>query len=255
MTLRVKLGWGLLAGLALGVAGCATPPAAKPPLIVTTLPPPPPPMPAGGYVGMAIPPKLANGTYGTPNINNTDAAAVWHLRNALNVAALGCNQAGGGIVEPYNAWITAHAAGLDHYLKIYIQEWQAPGWGDWQRVYDNNQTRIYNFYSQPAMRAAFCVVARGEVAQVGQVADADLPTFARASLLRLDAPFVEFYAAYDNWRDHYDAALARTISVAKPAPVVALDRTPAPVADAATPAAPTTADAPIAVAAPAPLVA
>jgi len=231
MTVRTILGWGLLAGLALGMAGCATTPVTPPPpLIAVKLPPPPVPMPIGGYLGMKIPPKLANGTYGTPNINNTDAAAVWHLRNALNVAALGCNQAGGGVVEPYNAWITTHAAVLDRYLQTYIHEWQAPGWGDWQRVYDNNQTRIYNFYSQSTMRVAFCAVARGEIAQVGQVADADLPAFARASLLRLDEPFVAFYAAFDTWRDHYEQArspVASTvdapIAVATPAPLVTLD--------------------------------
>ena len=262
MTLRTILGWGLLAGLALGMAGCAATPPVKPPPIVTTLPPPPPPMPMGGYVGMKIPPKLANGTYGTPNINNTDSAAVWHLRNALNVAALGCDHAGGGIVEAYNAWLTTHAGALDHYLQTYLHEWQAPGWGDWQRVYDDNQTRIYNFYSQPAMRMAFCVVARGEMAQVGQVADADLPTFARAALLRLDHPFVAFYAAFDTWRDHYHPAsppaAATTdapIAVATPAPLVTLDGSaPVPLGTTSLPVA-TPDDAPIAVAIPAPRVA
>jgi len=229
MTLRAILGWGLVSGLALGMASCATPPV-KPPPVVATLRPLPPPMPVGGYVGMRIPPKLPDGTYGTPNINNTDQAAVWHLRNALNVAALGCDHAGGGIVELYNAWITTHAAVLDRYLQAYLHEWQAPGWADWQRVYDDNQTRIYNFYSQPTMRAAFCVVARGEIAQVGQVADADLPAFARAALLRIDKPFVTFYAAFGAWRDYYHPApppVVRTIdtpiAVATPAPMVTLD--------------------------------
>jgi hypothetical protein len=215
MTLRANLGWGLLGGLALAMSGCATPPV-QPPPVVATLPPPPPPMPAGGYIGMKSATKRADGTYITPNLDNTDQAAVWHLRNALNVAALGCDQAGGGVVEPYNAWIRTHAAVIDRYYQAYIREWQAPGWWDWQRVYDDNQTRIYNFYAQPAMRSAFCAVARVEIAQVGQVADDDLPAFARAALLRLDRPFVEFYAAYDAWRDYYQPApppVVRTIDV------------------------------------------
>lgn len=207
MTLRANLGCGLLGGLALAMSGCATPPApVQPPPVVATLPPPPPVMPAGGYIGMKSPTKRTDGKYVTPNLDNTDQAAVWHLRNALNVAALGCDQAGGGIVEPYNAWIKTHAAVIDRYYQAYIREWQAPGWWDWQRVYDDNQTRIYNFYAQPAMRAAFCAVARVEIAQVGQVADDDLPGFARAALLRLDRPFIEFYAAYDAWRDYYQPA-------------------------------------------------
>lgn len=210
MTARAKLGWGLLGGLTVAVAGCATPPAAvRPPPVVATLTPPtppPPPMPAGGYAGMKSPTKRADGTYFTPNLNNTDSAAVWHMRNALNVAALGCDQAGGGVIEPYNAWIVSHAAAIDRYYQAYIREWQAPGWWDWQRVYDDDQTRVYNFYAQPAMRTAFCAAARAEIAQVGQVADADLPTFARAALLRLDRPFVEFYAAFDAWRDYHQPA-------------------------------------------------
>lgn len=204
MTVRANLGLGLLGGLALALSGCATPPApVQPPRVVAAPPPPPPVMPAGGYIGMKSPTKRADGKYFTPNLDNTDQAAVWHLRNALNVAALGCDQAGGGVIEHYNAWLRTRAAVIDRYYQAYIREWQAPGWWDWQRVYDDNQTRIYNFYAQPAMRAAFCAAARVEVAQVGQVADEDLPAFARAALLRLDRPFVEFYAAYDAWRNYY----------------------------------------------------
>lgn len=207
MTLRSYLGWSLLGGLALAMSGCATPPAPAPlPPIIQAPPPPPPTMPAGGYIGMKSATKRADGKYVTPNLDNTDQAAVWHLRNALNVAALGCDQAGGGVLDAYNAWLRTRAAVIDRYYQAYIREWQAPGWWDWQRVYDDNQTRIYNFYAQPAMRSAFCAVAREEVAQVGQVADDDLPAFARAALQRLDRPFVEFYAAYDAWRDYYQPA-------------------------------------------------
>lgn len=260
MTLRAILGRGVLAGWVLGMAGCATPPV-KPPPVVATVPPPPPQMPAGGYIGMKIPHKTANGTYVTPNIANTDQAAVWHLRNALNVAALGCDHAGGGIVEPYNAWLTTHAAVLDRYWQAYRHEWQSTGWWDWERAYDNNQTRIYNFYSQPTMRAAFCAVARGEIAHVGQVADTDLPAFAREALLRLDKPFVDFYAAFNAWRDYYEPApppVVRTIdtpiAVATPAPVATLDGK-APVAlGTPSPSTSTPGDTPIAIATPSPLV-
>ena len=58
--------------------------------------------------------------YVTPNFEMTDAAAVWHLRGALNVAALGCDQAGGGIVDGYNNWLRSHRAGLDDYAQTDI---------------------------------------------------------------------------------------------------------------------------------------
>jgi hypothetical protein len=236
MISRANLGWGLLGGLAAALSGCATPTApVQPPPVVATVTPPPPKMPPGGYIGMQSPKKRADGKYFTPNLDNTDQAAVWHLRNALNVAALGCDQAGGGVLEHYNAWLRTRAAAIDRYYKAYIREWQAPGWWDWQRVYDDNQTRIYNFYAQPAIRAAFCAVAREEVVKVIQVEDDDLPAFARESLLRLDRPFVEFFAAYDAWRDYYQPApppvvppqVVRTIEapvvVTPPAAVATLD--------------------------------
>ncbi|MDO7840816.1 hypothetical protein [Sphingomonas immobilis] len=219
--------------LAAGLAGCATtPPAVLPPPVVATIAPPPPVIPYGGYVGMEIPKKRPDGTYPNPNLNMTDQAAVWHLRNALNVAALGCDKVGGGIAAPYNAWLAAHGPALEAYYKRYLAEWEITGWGDWQAAYDNNQTRIYNFYSQTTMREAFCTAARAEVSNVAVVADADLPVFARAALARLDKPFLDFYRDYDAWRDYYHP---------KPPPVV--------------PTLPTTPAAPIAVATPSPEVA
>lgn len=227
MTARATFGWGLLGGLALVLTGCATAPPVVPPSVVATLPPPPPTMPAGGYIGMKNAPKLPDGTYLTPNLDNTDQAAVWHLRNALNVAALGCEQAGGGVLAPYNAWLQTHAAVIDRYYRAYIREWQEAGWYDWERVYDDNQTRIYNFYAQPAMRAAFCAVARQEIAAVSQVADGDLVTFARASLSRLDRPFTDFYAAYDAYQNYYGPT---------PPPVVRTIDAPGDVPDVTAPA-------------------
>ncbi len=204
MIMRMKPGWGSMGVLALTMSGCATQPIpVQPPPPVVPVTPPPPSMPAGGYVGMKIPARLNDGKYFTPNLNNTDPAAVWHLRNALNVAALGCDLEGGGIVDAYNAWIKTHAAVIDRYYQALLREWQEPGWIDWQRVYDDDQTRIYNFYAQPAMRSGFCAAARDEVARVGQVSENDLPTFAHAALSRLDRPFVDFYRAFDAWQTFY----------------------------------------------------
>lgn len=229
MTMRASCGT-MLVGLALALASCATTTTPlQPPLVVATLPPPPPQMPSGGYVGMKSPTKRADGTYFTPNLDNTDQAAVWHLRNALNVAALGCDLEGGGVIEPYNAWLRTRAAAIDRYYQAYIREWQATGWWDWQRVYDNNQTRIYNFYAQPAMRSAFCAAARREIMQVGQVEEGDLPTFARAALLRIDRVFVEFFAAFDAWRDYYEPkppTVVRTIDIPASVPPPVLVVTP-----------------------------
>jgi len=203
MTLRAFAIFGLV-GVTAGLTGCTQP--TPPPRVVATLPPvkpPPPVMPLGGYAELDTADQRADGTYVTPNFEMTNAAAVWHLRGALNVAALGCDQAGGGIVDGYNAWLRGHRDGLDTYVKTYLHEWEQTGWGDWRDAYENQQTRLYNFYSQSPIRIAFCAAAREEIVKVGAVADADLPAFARGALVRLDKPFVDFYAGVDAWRDYY----------------------------------------------------
>jgi hypothetical protein len=203
MTLRAFAIFGIL-GLAVGLAGCAQP--TPPPRVVATLPPskpPPPVMPLGGYPELDTAPQRPDGTYVTPNFDMSDAAAVWHLRGALNVAALGCDQAGGGVVDGYNAWLRGHRAALDMAQAGYLHDWEQTGWGDWRDAYENQQTRLYNFYSQSPIRVAFCAAARAEIVKVGAVADADLPRFARAALVRLDQPFVDFYTGVDAWRDYY----------------------------------------------------
>ena len=81
---------------------------APPPVVVTTVA-----MPAGASAGMAIPAMLADGSYPTPNRDLSPAAATWHLRAALNVAALACRgPAGDAIAVRYNAAIKAHAPAL-----------------------------------------------------------------------------------------------------------------------------------------------
>jgi len=189
------------------VAGCATPTPVAPPPVVATIAPPPPEMPRGGYLGMPIPAKRTDGRYVTPNIDMTPAAAVWHLRGALNVAALACDRAEGPYVTAYNGWIRARAAVLDAHVRQYVREWETTGWSDWRDAYDNQQTRLYNFYTQPAIHDEFCAVALAEVRAVAAVPDAELPGHARAALARLDKPFIDFFTAVDRFQDYYTAAV------------------------------------------------
>lgn len=240
MTLREFLTFGVL-GLAVGLVGCSQP-RTPPPSVVATLPPvapPPPVLPVGGYPEFDTASQRTDGSYVTPNFEMTDAAAVWHLRGALNVAALACDQAGGGVVDGYNVWLRSHRGGLDAYVKRYLREWEETGWGDWRDAYENNQTRLYNFYSQSPIRIAFCAAARTEIASVGMIADGDLPRYARAALARLDKPFIDFYAGIDAWRDYYAPKVppprfVATVSAEPATPSAATAPTPtAPAAPAA----------------------
>ena len=107
------------AGVAVGLslAGCAARETAKvapPPVMVPAAPQVVrAPLPPGATPGMMIPAKLPDGNYATPNRALTIAATVWHLRSALNVAALACRGADEGlIVTRYNTMLTTQKIAL-----------------------------------------------------------------------------------------------------------------------------------------------
>ncbi len=194
-------------GLAL-LAGCAVKPK-----VVAVAPPPPPPvapaplaMPKGAYVGMQIPALMGDGRYATPNRNLSADGAVWHLRAALNVAALACRGPDEAtIVAGYNALLAGQKATLNGAQTRLAAEYKASG-GDWQDRYDDQMTRLYNFFSQSQARDAFCNAAAATLADGATVIAADLPAFAAGRLAVLEKPFTDFYAAYDAWRAERAAA-------------------------------------------------
>ena len=189
-------------GLAL-LAGCAVRPK-----VVAVAPPPVPvapapvalAMPKGAYVGMQIPALMADGRYATPNRNLSADGAVWHLRAALNVAALACR----GpqelvIVAGYNALLSAQKPVLAKAEATYASEYKSGG-GDWQDRYDDSMTRLYNFFSQSPARDDFCTAANTVLAQSAGVSAEALPAFAAQNLPVLERPFTDFYRAVDAWR-------------------------------------------------------
>ncbi len=194
-------------GLAL-LAGCAVKPK-----VVAVAPPPPPPvapaplaMPKGAYVGMQIPALMGDGRYATPNRHLSADGAVWHLRAALNVAALACRGPDEAtIVAGYNALLAGQKETLNGAQTRLAAEYKASG-GDWQDRYDDQMTRLYNFFSQSQARDAFCNAAAATLADGATVTAADLPAFAAGRLAVLEKPFTDFYAAYDAWRAERAAA-------------------------------------------------
>lgn len=176
------------------------------PEIVAKAPPPvtapvaAPMMPKGASRNMVIPAALSDGSYPTPNRNLSSAATVWHLRAALNVAALACR----GpqelvIVAAYNALLSAQQPALAKAQSTYASEWKSGG-GDWQDRYDDAMTRLYNFFSQSPSREAFCTSANRVLADSTGVSPEGLPAFAAERLPALEQPFTDFYRAVDEWR-------------------------------------------------------
>jgi hypothetical protein len=207
-------------GLAL-LAGCAIKPkmvAVAPPPAPQTPAPAPLAMPKGAYVGMQIPALMSDGRYATPNRNLSDDGAVWHLRAALNVAALACRGPDEtAIIAGYNALIARQKTTLSTAQTRLTAEYKAAG-GDWQDRYDDQMTRLYNFFSQSQARDAFCNAAAATLADSATVTAADLPAFAAGRLAVLEKPFTDFYAAYDAWRAQRAAASRMAMAAVTPPP-------------------------------------
>ncbi|MFL0412806.1 hypothetical protein [uncultured Sphingomonas sp.] len=162
------------------MAACST----KPKVIAEA--PPPPPTPA---VPVYITPPLS-----PINRGLSDAATVWHVRVALNVAALACRGTEeAGIIQRYNAMLATHKATLATAQATLSAEFKASG-GDWQDRYDDAMTRLYNFFSQAQARDAFCTAAAATLTETERLRPGELQSFAAAVLPTLDAPFAEMLA-------------------------------------------------------------
>lgn len=218
---------GLMAALLL--AGCASKPSvvavAPPPVVPTAAMPV---APAGVAATFQLPARTAAGGWWTPNRGLSQAAAVWHLRAGLNVAALGCRDAAEPTrVAAYNALLTRHEAGFAAAFKTLSAEARAASGKDWQDAQDDAMTRLYNFWAQPFAAAELCAAADSVLAEAALLPATDLPGYAPAALARLEAPFTAFYDRYAG----YQAALAAW-RAGRAAPVQVAAAVPALRADA-----------------------
>lgn len=217
--MRSRLLLVIACGVAL-LAGCAR----KTPEVATVTPPPilvPPPAPKprppqGAAPNLTIPAATTDGGYATLNRGLTTDAALWHLRSALNVAALQCNVADPSGVAQYNRLLKVHAARFAAAHKALETEYKRGG-GDWQDRFDDAMTRVYNYFAQPPVRDPFCARALPMLTQVADMPAGALEAFATPGIDALDQPFVDFYRAYDEYR----AALS-TWTAAQP-PVLTVD--------------------------------
>lgn len=204
------------------LSGCAT---QRPQIVIAPPAPAPIPvrvaaMPAGAYPGMAIPARLADGGYATPNRGLGEDGTVWHLRAALNVAALACRGVQGDqIVAGYNAMLGRERAPLAAAQTRYAAEFRVAGVG----AYDEAMTRLYNFFSQSQVRDDFCAASARVLTESTTVAPVDMPGFARTALPQLEAPFLDFYRAYDAWRagEPAPAPVPQSVIAVAAAPAVA----------------------------------
>ncbi len=146
------------------------------------------------------PPRAADGGYQTINHGIDPRQAMWHVRAALNVAAIGCrSDADAGLVPAYNAMLASQKSALataDSFVKT---DFHARLGTKWQDAHDRYMTQLYNFFAQPAAKAAFCAAADQVAPQAAAVPTGGFQTFAQTALPQLEAPFLASYRAVDEY--------------------------------------------------------
>lgn len=203
--------------IVVALSGCASRPPAPPafaPVAAVA-----PPAPRFETAGVVAPPLLADGSYATPNRSVSPAAALWHLRAGLNVAALGCRGFADAALAPaYNALLAGHRAELAAAQRAVTAELGGAA------RYDDAMTRLYNYFAMPPAQPRFCAEAAAILAASADVPAGELSAFAQDALPTLDAPFIQVFAAVDASRDLRFASTAGTAAVASVvAPRVRLD--------------------------------
>jgi hypothetical protein len=185
------------ASVALLLAGCshsrtetvAAPLPAPAPVPRAAMPIPP----LGAASNLTIPARLSEGSYATPNRQVSATAAVWHVRVALNVAALGCRNSP-TILPGYNKLLAAQRKPFADAHNAVAREYADSA------SFDTAMTRLYNYFAQPPVQPSFCATAEAVLTEAAALPADAFPQFAAQALPRLDRPFTEFYAAYDRYR-------------------------------------------------------
>jgi len=157
--------------------------------------------PAGATPNQLIPAVASDGQYATVNHGISREQTAWHVRAALNVAALGCRDAAEReTVAAYNALLSRHKTALAAADGAVKAQYRSRFGAGWDSRHDRDMTRVYNFFAQPPAQTSFCRVARDVLAEAGRVRADQFAAFAVDALPRLEAPFTDFYRNYDAWR-------------------------------------------------------
>lgn len=148
-----------------------------------------------------VPARDRRGNYVTINSRLSRDEASWHVRAALNVAALGCRDgAEAETVAAYNRLLRRQRrplAAADARMK---RAYRARHGAKWKVEHDRRMTRVYNFFAQPIAHAAFCSVARDVLVRANAVRPRRFGRFAIQALPRLEAPFTAYYRKYEAYR-------------------------------------------------------
>lgn len=182
------------------LAACAkqVPPPPPPPVVVI---PPQPQPPMGAQENMRIPEVGVDGTRKTVNSSVSSAQAVWNFRSALNVAALNCVEPEyASVLEGYKSFLKVHDKSLDKADADLKKNFNGAFGKSGTRERETYQTQVYNFFSVPPVKATFCRAAMQIAIDLQAVPAGQLEGYAPQGLAKIEAPFMDFFNAYDQYR-------------------------------------------------------
>jgi hypothetical protein len=200
------------------IAGCATPKkeVVTPPPVIETIRPVPP---MGAVAGMSVPDVGPDGKRLTPNRGVTSNTALWHVRMALNVAALSCHGAGDLARMQYNQMLHVHKAALGAANAAVDRNYQFEYGSTGIARREQLNTVVYNFFSLPPVQPTFCKAAVEVGAKMLSMPSASLLTYAPEALAALEKPFQDFYEAYADylrrlaeWQARFGASVTVVVS-------------------------------------------
>jgi hypothetical protein len=151
---------------------------------------------------MKVPPLGTDGVRTTPNRSLTREENIWHLRSGLNVAALNCQgPVWGEIAQNYNRFLQVHKSRLAQSNKSVDSEYvkRFPGQNG-LRVRDTRMTDLYNYFALPPVRAEFCDKSLAKSREIVNLPSTALPEYSFGALADLDAVFINFFNAFEQYK-------------------------------------------------------
>ena len=182
------------------------PPEPVAPIVQPRYTPRAPTPPFGATASFIVPMVRPDGLRQTINRDLGPLETLWHVRAALNVAALSCTGPQyARLVDDYNAFIKDNSATLRRANNAIIAKYRREQGSSYKTAHDRHQTSLYNYWSFSPLRRPFC----DQAVQVSQRAivtkSADLKTFGAAVLPILEKPFTDFYSAYEEYERDLNA--------------------------------------------------
>jgi len=205
----MSVGKGIWVVTAMALTGCSSSRPAE--HVAAPMPPPPTPAaqawtrplpPMGAAPSFAVPARASDGTYLTPNHALSDADTLWHVRMALNVAALSCrNDPSDAARANYVRLLSVHRSALDQANRTVDAQYRARLGSQAMAARDTHNTKAYNFFAMPPVQDRFCAAAVQVSAAAVAMSGVEFTAYAPNALAQLEQPFVDFFDAFARYKN------------------------------------------------------